>query len=317
MSLFNTKTNYNCGFKNSDMIEYAQILSTKRYDQVTWENGIVFICGQFYNHDLHFCRVNNWCCFYVTQKNGTCYYAMPPLLKDKDIYQFSDLKMLVLELQKYKSLSRDCVYDVLAYNDDIVQQVDNDNELQFHVLKQCDFIFDKQLLLNMSGRRFQNKRAIIHKFKREHPNAIVRVANTNDIDGIFKVRKHWYDFKVFNGIKVHDTKVFSKELEFMLSDFGKQFGTVFVCEENHNILGYVSLCSFCKDTIQTLRRQSIIDDSYKGLMDYMFVESLRVLDKDYLYIDDGNGGAHNNSNYFWKDHYCPIDKIKRGWIGLR
>lgn len=304
-------------FDKNDMLEYAQVLSSKTYDQVLWENGVVFIYGQFYNHFLHFTKVDGWYCFYVKQRNNTYYYLTPPLHERKDTYQYSDLQMLLLELQKCGSLSKDCVYDVLFYNDDIIQQCKVDPNYSFHVLKQCDFVFDKQLLLNMSGRCFQNKRAIIHKFKREHPQAFVRVANIDDIDSILKVRKHWYVLKISNGIKVHDVKVFTKELEFMLSDFGRQFGTVFVCEENHNILGYVSFCIFCKDVIQTLRRQAIINEEYKGLMDYMFTEGLRLFDKEYLYIQDGNGGLPNSSGYFWKDHYRPVDKIKRGWIGLR
>ena len=298
------------------MLKYFDVISSKSYKDVTWESGVSFLGGRNYKYPLHYININGWHCFY-SKYRSTYYYVTPPYRVDKSIYEYSDLVMLLHELQKFGKLSEQQIIYSIVYDDKLIQSFSNDVEFELYAPEIKSFIFDRQKVVTMSGRFYQNKRTMIHKFKREHPNAFVRIANVHDINDIHKIRQKWCSLKDFKGVLVHDKLTFANEISFIFSDFGKRFGKMYVCEENNEILGYVSFGLLCRDAIQTLHRQCIQTPEYKGLSDYMFVESLKLFDVNCIYINDGNGGLISNSNYFWKQHYNPVDMVNSGSLAKR
>lgn len=298
--------------------EYFDFLKDKTYKQTMWNNGVVYLYGMLEPNEesktLEYRYINGYHCFLGSSQNKHK-YLVAPLHDHKFFIDYSDLCALLEYLTScYVPYKTDSMFVVCTSH--LIHDIKMYNKFVLHKYF-SDFIFERQSVIDMSGRHWQNKRSIIHKFKREHPRAKCRLACSDDINGIDKVHSIWSERKQSMGTKLHSEKTFHKEIEFIFSDFGKRMSSMYVCEENDNILGYVSFSQLCKDTIQTLRRNTIISEEYKGLSEYLFYEGLKMFDSDAHFVNDGNGGSSKHPLYFWKMHYNPVDFVDTGYISLK
>lgn len=298
--------------------EYFDFLKDKTYKQTMWNNGVVYLYGMLEPNEesktLEYRYINGYHCFLGSSQNKHK-YLVAPLHDSKLFIDYTDLcSLLNYLISSYIPYKTDSMFTVCT--PDLLRDIKKDNKFVWHKYF-SDFIFERQSVINMSGRCWQNKRSLIHKFKREHPSAKFRLANINDINGIDKVYDMWSKHKQLMGWKLHSEKTFHKEIEFIFSDFGKRMSSMYVCEENNNILGYVSFGQLCKDTMQTLRRNTVISEEYKGLSECLFYEGLKMFDSDAHFVNDGNGGSSKHPLYFWKMHYNPVDFIDTGYVSLK
>ena len=300
------------------LLDYHQLLLSKTYNQLAWENGIVNLYGWL--HPNTYCKIlkcviiNDCYCFFGLCRNNKYRCVVTPIPMYKDYIDYNDF-IAILDYAK----SIGCVTNGVIYftcSASLVEEINKHKIVSWHKYYP-EFIFDRKAVVEMSGRSWQNKRSMIHKFKREHPNAKVRLANVSDIYGIDTVYNVWSVRKRSKGYSLHSTKTLHKELEFIFSDFGKTVSSMYVCEENNAIIGYISFGLLCKDTIQTIRRSVIISPEYKGLCEYIYHEGLKMFNVESKYINDGDGCDENSSLYFWKVHYNPVDMVKTGFVDLR
>lgn len=300
------------------LAEYFDVLQSKSYEKVMWFNGIIYLYGLTVTNEecrtLEYHYIDDYHCFLGVSQNKRYKYVTTPISIKNDFITYSDLLKLV---DFIKNNFTPCKSEIMLLHSSSLGSVIKDNEDFIYHDVAPDYIFKRDDICSLSGRRFQNKRSVIHKFKREHPNAKIRLFKLDDLHGIEKVYKSWKEREQLCGKKIHSDKTLFKQIEFVTSSFGKQISRMYVCEENNIILGYILYGKLCKDTIQTVRRTAIFSPEYVGLSDYLFHETLNMLDFDYVYINDNNGGFVPGFLNFWKQHYYPIDLIDTFYISLR
>ena len=299
------------------LFEYFDTLQSKTYKQVMWFNGVVYLYGLIEPNEecksLEYHYLNDYHCFLGVSQNKYKYMATPISSKN-DFITYSDLLKLINFIKNNFTPHKTDI--MFLHSSTLASEIKANKDFVYNNFAP-DYVFERTDICALHGRRFQNKRSLIHKFKREHPNAKIRLFEYNDLNGVEKVYKSWKTREQAYGKKIHSDKTLLKQIEFVLSPFGKQISRMYVCEENNIILGYILYGKLCKDTIQTVRRTAILFPEYVGLSDYLFHETLNMLDFDYVYINDNNGGLKSDSLNFWKQHYYPIDLIDTFYISLR
>lgn len=297
--------------------EYFDVLQSKSYKQVMWFNGIVYLYGLTVPNEecktLEYHYINDYHCFLGISQNKYKYVTTPISSKIEFITYVDLLKLVDFIKDNFTLFKTEIAF---LHSSLLASEVKVNKDFIYHNVAP-DYIFDRNNICALSGRRFQNKRSVIHKFKREHPNAKIRLFELDDLHGVEKVYKSWKKREQAYGKKIHSDKTFLKQIEFVSSPFGKQISRMYICEENNVILGFILYGKLCKDTVQTIRRIVIFSPEYIGLSDYLFHETLNMLDFDFVYINDSNGGFRSDTLHFWKQHYYPIDLIDTFCISSR
>lgn len=293
--------------------KYSHLLVQKDYTQIPRElsaNSLHFIYS-YYKKRLFVHMINDYYCF-ISKGNRYCQNFVVPFSVNKGNLNVDDVCGILDYMKNIGAFNKHDFVMLIFVTDELLNFFENSKDYKL-VSFFDEFIYERSSVINMQGHAWKRKRNMISRFTRSYSNIVVRTATTNDLDKISNLRKMW-KMKQQQKKKIFDDSSFMLEVEFLLSDFGKQFGEIFLCEIDNCVVACCSICHLCNNTVYTGHNNYLSE--YIGVNEFLYREVLIRSKFVGEYVNDG-GVKLNDPCYVTKMHYNPVHINRIGAIYVR
>lgn len=293
--------------------KYVHLLNQKDYTQIPRElssNSLHFIYS-FYKKRLSVHLINDYYCF-ISKGRRYCQNFIVPFSDNKGNLNVSDVCGILSYMKNFGDFNKHEFIMLVFLSDELCDFFETSKDYKLIPFFD-EFIYKRTSVIDMKGHAWKRKRNIISRFTRNYSDVVVRTATINDLNKILNLRNAWR-VKKQQKKKIFDDSSFMLEIEFLLSDFGKQFGELFVCEIDGNIAACCSVCHLCNNTVYTGHNNYLSE--YVGINEFLYKEVLMRSKFTGEYVNDG-GVKLNDPCYVTKMHYNPIHINRIGAIYVR
>jgi GNAT superfamily N-acetyltransferase len=146
-----------------------------------------------------------------------------------------------------------------------------------------DYIYNREKLINLSGKKLQSKRNHINKFKSLYPNYEYRELTTDLIPECLRLEKEW---RLISKDDVAEDEGLSEELRSMTRAFnrwdklGLKGGTIFI---DGKLVAFTFGCPINQHTFDVCVEKA--DVNYEGAFTIINQEFVKHLPENYIYIN--------------------------------
>lgn len=310
--LFKTKANIDT-YEQNFIKKYFHLLNQKDYTQISRElssNSLHFIYS-LYKKRLVVHLINDYYCF-IRKGNLYCQSVLVPFSINKGNLNVADVCDVLNYMKNMGKFDKREFVLLVFISDDLQNFFENSKDYKL-VSFFDEFVYQRSSVIDMIGHAWKRKRNIIRRFTRSYSDVVVRAATINDLDKISTLREIWKT-KQKQKKKIIDDNSFMLEVEFLLSDFGKQFGEIFLCEIDNRVVACCSVCHLCNNTVYTGHNNYLSE--YIGVNEFLYREVLIRSKFVGEYVNDG-GVKLNDPCYVTKMHYNPVHINRIGAIYVR
>lgn len=170
-----------------------------------------------------------------------------------------------------------------------------------------DFVYDVDEIIELKGKKFENRRNMIRRFHRDYPNAVFRKYDPiKDKSCIYKLRDKWISHKSATGTKsIWDKSI----MKFLFENIDFLGIYVYVMEIDGSIEGFTISGKFCDNCSILVSLNTNFE--IKGLAEAIWYETLKATRSLGKYTNIGSGGKPTHGLYKYKKSFNPIVMIEK------
>ena len=295
---------------HKDMFDHY--LSSMDYHDVIWEHSftLMFVYDKQYpNLQLIWKEIDGFIFIFEYNKirKRIWMFGLPLYDDNSGDFKIAFYKALKL-MSEVNADKRSVVLYVTTKVDDLFD-IDGMKKVYAKKFREAeDFVFRCSDLIELKGKPYKNRRGMVNKLKREHPDLIIRLGTDDDIDGIMEVRHKWLTEHIMPMLKPNK-KIENAVIDYNSFDtivkYRHRLGyTLTVAEENGQIVGFFMQSNLSNNCLSVLKENTNLD--YSGLAEYLWYESLKMFPNKTEFENDGNGGLKRDDGlYLYKMSHRP------------